>query len=197
MTRSNGSPPSPAAARWPVRNPWISRTVAASGCRGLRPCRQQDRHRAVPAGRAAHRRPAGHSPPTQTGTRGRCTGVGRNTTSSTITCSPRNVTGSPDQSRFSAVRPSSRRAASTFGSVGSPKLPNSSGMGAPRPTPRIIRPPVSRSRVVTSRASFGTRRRATGVTIVPSRIRSVASAAAVSSTHGSAIARRNSLRCVT
>ena len=153
----------------------------------------------APSQRAARRMGgrAGHSPPTQTGTRGRCTGVGRNTTSSMITCSPRKVTGSPDQSRFSAVRPSSRRAASTFGSVGSPKLPNSSGMGAPRPTPRIIRPPVSRSRVVTSRASFGTRRRATGVTIVPSRIRSVASAAAVSSTQGSAIVRRNSLRCVT
>ena len=50
-------------------------------------------------------------------------------------------------------------------------VPNSSSMGAPRPTPRIIRPPVSRSRVVTSRASFDTRRRATGVTIVPSRMR--------------------------
>jgi uncharacterized membrane protein YgaE (UPF0421/DUF939 family) len=110
---------------------------------------------------------------------------------------PRNVTGSPDHSRFSAARPSSRRAASSFGSVVSPKLPNSSGTGAPSPTPRTIRPPVSRSRVVTSRASFDTRRRATGVIIVPSRIRSVASAAAVSSTHGSAIARRSFLRWVT
>ncbi len=113
------------------------------------------------------------------------------------TWSPRNVTGSPDQSRFSASRPSSSRAASSFSSVVSPKLPNSSAMGEPSPAPRIIRPPVSRSRVVTSLASLGTRRRATGVTIVPSRMVRVASAAAVSSTHGSAIVRRSSFRWVT
>jgi uncharacterized membrane protein YgaE (UPF0421/DUF939 family) len=197
MTRSNGSPSRPIRARWSCRNPWISRTVAASGCRGLPPS-PGSMIGIAPSQRAARRigGRAGHSPPTQTGTRGRCTGVGRNVTSSMTTCSPRKVTGSPDHSRLSAVRPSSRRAASSFRSVVSPKLPNSSGIGAPRPTPRIIRPPVSRSRVVTSRASFCTRRRATGVIIVPSRIRSVASAAAVSSTHGSAIVRRSALRCV-
>ena len=197
MTRSNGSPSRPVRARWSCRNPWISRTVAASGCRGLPPS-PGSMIGIAPSQRAARRigGRAGHSPPTQTGTRGRCTGVGRNVTSSMTTCSPRKVTGSPDHSRLSAVRPSSRWAASSFRSVVSPKLPNSSGIGAPRPTPRIIRPPVSRSRVVTSRASFCTRRRATGVIIVPSRIRSVASAAAVSSTHGSAIVRRSALRCV-
>jgi hypothetical protein len=56
---------------------------------------------------------------------------------------------------------------------------------------------VSLSRVVTSLASFDTRRRATGVTIVPSRIVRVASAAAVSSTHGSAICLRRALEWVT
>ncbi len=56
---------------------------------------------------------------------------------------------------------------------------------------------MSLSSVVTSLASFDTRRRATGVTIVPSRIRRVASAAAVSSTHGSAICLRSALECVT
>ena len=153
----------------------------------------------APSQRAARRigRRAGHSPPTQIGTLGRCTGAGRNTTSSMTTYSPRNVTGSPDHSRFSASRPSSRRAASSLGSVVSPKVPNSSWIGAPRPTPRIIRPPVSRSRVVTSLASFDTRRRATGVIIVPSLIRRVASAAAVSRIHGSAIGRRLTLLCVT
>ena len=197
MTRSNGSLSRPIRARSSCRKPLISRTVAASGCRGLPPS-PGSMIGIAPSQRAARRigGRAGHSPPTQTGTRGRCTGVGRNVTSSMTTCSPRKVTGSPDHSRLSAVRPSSRRAASSFRSVVSPKLPNSSGIGAPRPTPRIIRPPVSRSRVVTSRASFCTRRRATGVIIVPSRIRSVASAAAVSSTHGSAIVRRSALRCV-
>jgi hypothetical protein len=113
------------------------------------------------------------------------------------TWSPRKVTGSPDQSRSRASSPSSRRAATCFGSAFSPKVPNSSASGAPRPTPRTIRPPVSLSRVVTSLASFDTRRRATGVTIVPSRIVRVASAAAVSSTHGSAICLRRDLEWVT
>jgi len=196
-TRSNGSPSRPARARSRLRKSRISRTVAGSGCRGLPPSSRKSG--TAPSQRAARRIGglAGHSPPTHTGTRGRCTGVGRKVTSSTTTCSPRKVTRSPDHSRLSAVRPSSRRAASSFGSVVSPKLPNSSAIGAPRPTPKIIRPPVRRSRVVTSRASFDTRRRATGVIIVPSRIRSVASAAAVSSTHGSAILRRSALRCVT
>jgi uncharacterized membrane protein YgaE (UPF0421/DUF939 family) len=196
-TRSNGSPSRPARARSRLRKSRISRTVAGSGGRGLPPSSRK--RGTAPSQRAARRIGglAGHSPPTHTGTRGRCTGVGRKVTSSTTTCSPRKVTGSPDHSRLSAARPSSRRAASSFGSVVSPKLPNSSASGAPRPTPKIIRPPVRRSRVVTSRASFDTRRRATGVIIVPSRIRSVASAAAVSRTHGSAIVRRSALRCVT
>jgi hypothetical protein len=56
---------------------------------------------------------------------------------------------------------------------------------------------VSLSRVVTSLASFDTRRRATGVTIVPSRIVRVASAAALSRTHGSAICLRRDFVWVT
>ena len=91
----------------------------------------------------------------------------------------------------------SDRAASSLVSVVSPKLPNLFRDGRAQAGPRIIRPPVSRSRVVTSLASLGTRRRATGVTIAPSRMVRVASAAAVSSTHGSAIARRSSFRWVT
>jgi hypothetical protein len=48
------------------------------------------------------------------------------------------------------------------GLVGSPNVPYSASMGFPSPTPRIARPCESRSRVVTSRASFHGRRRAAG-----------------------------------
>ena len=51
--------------------------------------------------------------------------------------------------------------------------------------------------MVTSLASLDTHRRGTGVIIGPSRIRWVASAAAVSSTQGSAIWRRACLLWVT
>ena len=78
-------------------------------------------------------------------------------------------------------------AARTTGSVGSPKLPYSSSGGSPRPTPSTSRPPDSRSRVTVSLATFQGRRRASGVTIGPSRSRSVASATPVSSIHGSAM----------
>jgi hypothetical protein len=49
-------------------------------------------------------------------------------------------------------------------------------------------PPLSRSSVAISRASFTGRRRASGVTIGPSRTRSVVIAMAASTTHGSATA---------
>jgi hypothetical protein len=75
-------------------------------------------------------------------------------------------------------------------SVVSPKLAYSSATGSPSPAPRTMRPPVRRSKVATSLASLDGRRRATGVTAVPSRIRSVARAAAVSKIHGSAISQR-------
>jgi hypothetical protein len=86
-----------------------------------------------------------------------------------------------------------RRSASIRVSVVSPKLPYSSATGAPNPAPRTMRPPVRRSRVVTSLASLAGRRRATGVIAVPSRIRRVARAAAVSRIHGSSLIHRSPL----
>jgi hypothetical protein len=84
-------------------------------------------------------------------------------------------------------------AARTTGSTGSPKLPYSSSGGVPSPTPSTSRPPESRSRVTVSRASFHGRRLGNGVTIGPSRTRSVASATPASRIHGSAIASRRRL----
>ncbi len=71
-TRSNGSSPSPAAARHPVRKACISRTVAASGWGGGPPS-ADSRIGAAPSHRAARRigRRAGQTPPTHIGTRGR------------------------------------------------------------------------------------------------------------------------------
>ena len=54
----------------------------------------------------------------------------------------------------------------------------------PKPTPSVSRPPLSRSSVAVSRATFTGRRRASGVTIGPSRTRSVAVATAASVIHG-------------
>jgi hypothetical protein len=56
----------------------------------------------------------------------------------------------------------------------------------PRPTPRVNLPSLSRSRVAVSRATLAGRRRASGVTIGPSRMRSVALAIALSVICGSA-----------
>ena len=72
MTRSNGSSPSPAAMRHPVRKACISRTVAASGWGGGPPS-ADSRIGAAPSQRAARRigRRAGQTPPTHIGTRGR------------------------------------------------------------------------------------------------------------------------------
>ena len=64
-------------------------------------------------------------------------------------------------------------------------LPNWS---LPRPAPSVSRPPLSRSSVAVSRATFTGRRRASGVTIGPSRIRPVAAATAASVIRGSATA---------
>ena len=50
----------------------------------------------------------------------------------------------------------------------------------------MTRPPLSRSSVASSCASTCGRRRATGVTAVPSRTRDVTAAIALSVTHGSA-----------
>ena len=49
----------------------------------------------------------------------------------------------------------------------------------------MTRPPLSRSSVVTSLASFHGRRRATGVIIVPSLIRDVRAATTARTCHGS------------
>jgi len=63
------------SARQAVRKARISRTVAASGCRGLRSCVYM--MGAAPSQRAARRigRRAGHTPATQTGIRRLATGV--------------------------------------------------------------------------------------------------------------------------
>ena len=55
------------------------------------------------------------------------------------------------------------------------------------PTPRITRPPLSRSSVVVCRASCQGRRRGTGVIMVPSLIREVRVATTPSTSHGSAM----------
>ena len=54
---------------------------------------------------------------------------------------------------------------------------------SPSPTPRIIRPPESWSTAAASRATFHGRRRGSGVTAVPSAIRSVRTATAASTAH--------------
>jgi len=64
-------------------------------------------------------------------------------------------------------------------------LPNSS---LPSPAPNVSLPPLSRSSVAVSLATFTGRRRASGVTIGPSRTRSVTIATAASVIHGSAAA---------
>jgi hypothetical protein len=56
----------------------------------------------------------------------------------------------------------------------------------PRPTPSVSRPPESRSSVAVSLATLTGRRRASGVTMGPRRMRWVAVAMAVSVIHGSA-----------
>ena len=56
---------------------------------------------------------------------------------------------------------------------------------AARPTPSTNRPPESTSSATVSRATFHGRRRDSGVTIIPSRTRSVRAAIAASAIHGS------------
>lgn len=53
------------------------------------------------------------------------------------------------------------------------------------PTPRVRRPPLSRSSAAVSRATLAGRRRGSGDTIGPSRSRSVLVAIAASAIHGS------------
>ena len=157
------------------------------------PCSSRRRIGSARSSHRAARRIAallGQTPPTHTGTRGRCTGTGRKTTSSIVVAPVGHRLTGPEQVK--SVQPSSRRSASTRVSVVSPKLPYSPATGSPSPAPRIMRPPVRRSKVVTSLASLDGRRRATGVIAVPSRIRLVAKAAAVSRIHGSAISQRRS-----
>ena len=56
-------------------------------------------------------------------------------------------------------------------SVSSPNQPKSASDGQPRPTPRISRPSLRRSRDAVSRASLAGRRRGSAATIGPRRIR--------------------------
>ena len=129
-----------------------------------------------PSQRAARRRGRrfGQRAATHTGIRGDCTGGGSN---------------SPPQKTLSRSSPSSSRRALSRGSTTSPKGSSSSLLSLPRPTPRVRRPRLRRSSVTVSRASLWTRRRESGVTSGPRRIRSVAAATAASATQGSATAR--------
>ena len=81
-------------------------------------------------------------------------------------------------------RPWSSSRARSRGSSTSPNGPNSPFRALPRPTPKMRRPALSRSKVTVSLASLGTRLRDTGVTIGPIRTRLVADATAASATHG-------------
>src|SRR5829696_3178233 len=88
-------------------------------------------------------------------------GRGRNRIPSTVQCSPRWCTGSPDHaparisSDSSSIR--ARRQSSTSSPVIEYSLPNSS---LPRPTPSVSLPPLSRSSVAVSLATLTGRRRA-------------------------------------
>ena len=84
-----------------------------------------------------------------------------------------------EQPRALARRPSSPNRAGS----------NSPVVSLPIPTPSTSRPPLSRSSVTVSRASWCGRRRGTGVTSGPMITRSVTIATAASTTHGSASAR--------
>ena len=146
----------------------------------------EQRHRAVPPGRAAHRsavRPVAGDPYRRAGS---LDGGGSSAVVADLGSARRRGRRSRPTSSGSADR-GPRRAARRArpGRSVSPKLANSSSIGPPSPAPKMTRPPDSESRVATCRASCSGRRRATGVTSVPRRSRDVASAAAVSSIHGS------------
>ena len=111
---------------------------------------------------------------TQIGIRGSCAGGGAN---------------SPPHSSTSRSSPSSSSRARSRGSPESPNGANSPWRSPPMPTPSTSRPPLRRSSVTVSRASFAIRRRGVGVTSAPMRTRSVAQAIAVIAIHGSASSR--------
>src|SRR5690606_14141473 len=83
-------------------------------------------------------------------------------------------------------------AARTRGSAGSRRPPKSPSGGSPSPTQSTARPPLRWSSVVRCLATIHGRRRASGVTMVPSRTREVRCATAPSSTHGSYTSSRRS-----
>jgi hypothetical protein len=93
----------------------------------------------------------------------------------------------PDQASVRISSDSSSIRARRLASISSPVIeysfPNSS---LPRPTPSVSLPPLSRSSVAVSLATLTGRRRASGVTIGPSRTLSVDMAIAASVIHGSA-----------
>jgi hypothetical protein len=144
-----------------------------------------NRHDTVPAGgtldrppRRQHRRRPDRDP-------GRCTGAGTNRTGPTAKCCPRCEKRSPLHSPARTASPSSSSSARCRACVGSPNSPNSACGGEPIPAPKITRPALSRSSVISSRASFHGRRRGTGVIIVPILIRCVRTATSASTCQGS------------
>jgi hypothetical protein len=68
-------------------------------------------------------------------------------------------------------------------------------LSLPSPTPGVSRPSLSRSSVAVSRATLAGRRRASRVTMGPSRMRSVAVVIAVSVIHGSATSTTGAIQC--
>jgi len=93
---------------------------------------------------------------------------------------------SPAHKSVSTAVPSSSTRARRRALVVSPNAESSRPLSPPIPSPGISRPLLSRSNVTVSRAGMITRRRGSGVTIAPNRIRCVTVAIAASTIQGSA-----------
>ena len=135
---------------------------------------QVDREDAVPAGGAAHRAPVGPARADPDRDPRLLRGRGRELAAPQLDEPVEALVEQPRRSR---------------GSPGSPNGANSPWRSPPMPTPSTSRPPLRRSSVTVSRASFGIRRRGVGVTSAPIRTRSVAQAIAAIAIHGSASSR--------
>ena len=164
-----GSRPCCSANACRRRTPLRKRVAVFSGWRGLVWIGNQ----ASPS-RTVRRSAALLSPPTHTGTPGRCTGLGRNVTFE-------NLKNSPSYSGASSLH--STRHASTISSVTRPRAANGGAWTAlnsssiqPAPTPKVNRPPDRLSMVATSFAVSMAPRWGTTVTEVSSRARVVIAA---------------------
>ena len=149
------SSPSPAALRQPVRKACILRTVAASGWGGGPPS-ADSRIGAAPSHRAARRigrRPARRHRPISVPADAEPASAGTPRRRSHVVA----VEGHRlPRHRVEGLEALVQPGGQFLGVGGLAEAADSSAMREPRPTPRIIRPPVSRSRVVTSLASWYT-----------------------------------------